>query len=119
MARRKRDYKKLIIRGGSIALLTLITFYFARGAVRMYGRYSEATTESRAAQSELMDLETRKAALEKDTNRLSSQRGLEEELRKRYGVALPGEGVIELSQSEATTSTAKPSLVRRWLNWFF
>ena len=102
-----------------MALLALITFYFARGAVRMYGRYNEATTESKAAQGELMDLESRKTALEKDTIRLSSQRGLEEELRKRYGVALPGEGVIEIAEPEATASAEKPSLVRRWLNWFF
>lgn len=104
---------------GAIGLLALVTFFFARGALRMYFRYEEASTASTAAAKELETLKERKAQLEVDTDRLNSERGLEEELRRRYGVARPGEGVIEITEPAASTSTERPGLLRRWLNWLF
>ena len=121
MARlRKKDILPLLSRALLMALLIVITFLFARGAVRMFGRYLEASAGSRSAEMALSDLRARKASLERDTGHLSSQRGLEEELRRRYGVALPGESVIEIaSPIGTTTKEARPSMVRRWLNWLF
>ena len=86
----------------------------------MYARYAEASAGNKAAEAQLQELEQRKASLKSDSDRLSSSRGLEEELRKRYGVALPGEGVIELTAAVgASASKEKPTMVGRFLNWLF
>ena len=121
MARlRKKNILPILKRLVLVAILAGITFLFARGALRMFGRYEEASSASSAAKAELSDLQAKKITLEEDTNRLGSGRGLEEELRKRYGVALPGEGVIEIASQPGTTSKeGGPSMMDRWLNWLF
>lgn len=117
---RKKDILPLLARVFLMALLIAITFLFARGAIRMFSRYLEASAGSRSAKMALEDLQARKTSLERDTGHLSSERGLEEELRRRYGVARQGESVIEIaSMSGTTTKEVRPSMVRRWLNWLF
>lgn len=121
MARlRKKDILPLLSKALLMGLLVVIAFFFARGAIRMFGRYLEASAGSRSAVANLEDLRERSASLRQDTERLSSERGLEEELRRRYGVALPGESVIEIASSNGTsTKEVRPSMVKRWLNWLF
>jgi cell division protein FtsB len=120
MARlRKKNIWPLMRRGFSLGLLVLVTFFFARGAVRMYLRYDEASAASSAARQNLAELQEHKAQLETDTERLKSERGLEEELRKRYGVARPGEGVIEITEPAASSTQERPGALRRLLHWLF
>ncbi len=106
---------------GFLLCLLLVTFLFARGAWRMYSRFLEARTAERGAQAELEMLQAHRDEIARDTERLSSNRGLEEELRRRYGVALPGEGVIEIHElANATTSQEVPqSPLQKLFNWFF
>lgn len=121
MARlRKKDILPLVTRAFLTLLLVAVTFLFARGAIRMFGRYLEASAGSRSAEMTLGDLRERKASLERDTGHLSSERGLEEELRRRYGVAQPGESVIEIMSGEPKAEEEKKSSpMKRLFKWLF
>lgn len=62
----------------------------------MYERYAQASEARSATVKETAALKERQASLLARIETLSTDRGLEEELRRRYGVAREGEGVIEV-----------------------
>lgn len=62
----------------------------------MYERYASASEARNAAELEVETLKARQADLDRKVASLSSDRGLEEELRRRFGVGREGEGVIEI-----------------------
>lgn len=84
-------------------MLALVAFVFARGAVRMYGKYNEASVARASAEAEVQLLQKREVELKMQTKRLSTDRGMEEELRRRYGVAREGEEVIDIVAATNTT----------------
>ena len=111
-----QKYQLYAIRIAAWLVLASMTFYLGRGTLKMYGRYSQASVARVGAESELQSLEHRKVELEQHLKHLSSERGMEQEFRLRYGVAEEGEGVIELV---APTSTI-PTETRRGgiIEWF-
>jgi len=82
----------------------------------MYSRFSEASVGRAAAEANLASLTSREKDLEYQTSRLSSERGMEEELRRRYGVVREGEGVIEII--EPTSSPQKKNHGGGIIEWF-
>jgi cell division protein FtsB len=80
----------------AVVVLSAVAFVFSRAAVRMFERYQGASVAGAAASSDVQELRDRKEDLEGRIARLSTDRGMEEALRHRYGVAREGEGVIEI-----------------------
>jgi cell division protein FtsB len=86
----------------------------------MYGRYNEAAVARAGAEAQVKDLKQREADLTAMTKRLSTDRGMEEELRHRYGVAKEGEGVIDIVAATNTTPVTTPKGgVIEWLKRLF
>jgi cell division protein FtsB len=118
-----KDVRRLELYGRrAIAVLVLsgVTFVFVRGAFRMYERYAAASEARDAAELEVEALKERQADLETKVASLSSDRGLEEELRRRFGVGKPGEGVIELLEEAAPpTQEAREGGLMGWIKRIF
>ncbi len=115
---RSKDVRRFKIYGQrSLAVLFLAgaTFLFLRGALRMYDRYSTASEARRSTVAEAQSLKERKATLQARIDTLSSDRGLEEELRRRYGVAKDGEGVIEVVAEVPQAPPATPE--KGFIGW--
>jgi len=88
-----------------LAVLGFVTFGAAHAAWGMYGKFAEAASANDAAQQNLAHMQTEEASVQAEVASLSSQEGQEAQLRQSYGVALPGEGEIQIVR-EAPTSTA-------------
>lgn len=87
-----------------VALLGLVAFGAAHAAWDMYGKFAEAEEGNNAAEQNLADLKAQDASVQAEVSTLNSPEGQEAELRQSYGVALPGEGEIQIVR-EAPTST--------------
>lgn len=85
-----------ILRGLGTLVLFLIMFFTVRAAWDMYFRFANASESHSEAVSELQALKERQVEVEAAVASLSSERGVEAEIRERYGVARPGEGRIEI-----------------------
>lgn len=96
--RRTRGAELLRVMWGSLGLLALgaIAFGVSRAAWNMYGKFSEAATARAAAELELQELSARHERIQTEVDELSTPRGLEAEVRERYGVVRPGEGEIAI-----------------------
>ena len=86
----------------------LVVFNIVVG-VRLVGIYTEslsASKEEETANHELQALENKKIKLETEVKRLSADQGIEEELRKRFGMAKPGEEMLIIINNNAKGSSS-------------
>ena len=97
-----------------IAILLLIIIGFqARGVWERYIVEREMSERRSDAEETLSNLQQKKATLQEQVQYMTNERGVEEELRQNFDVALPGERVFILtgekpkqtSNTEAATST--------------
>lgn len=102
------------IRLGGAFLLLLITIGAVRGAWDMYGRLSRATVGQQQAEARLLSLEQQHATVSVTVEELSSARGEEALLRQHYGVAKPGEGMVQIVHQASTTASESTTSS----NWF-
>ncbi len=89
-----------------VTLLALVTFGAGHAAWGMYGKFAEAASHNAVAQQNLVQMKAEQASVEAEVNTLSSQEGQEAQLRQSYGVALPGEGEIQIVHEASTTSVS-------------
>ena len=86
----------------------------------MLERVREAHRLREASEANLVRLKAQQTELQAAVASLRSPRGVEAEIRRRFGVAKPGEGVIEIIE---IPSTAGETLIpktfwRRVIDWF-
>lgn len=81
-----------------------IAFIAVRGTYNMYDKFSQAAEARESAEERLTQLEAQKTQVTTAVEAFDSTRGIEEEVRERYGVARPGEGRIEIVRDVSTTS---------------
>lgn len=73
----------------------LVVLVFA--GMSAYGRYSiavEMAARKEAIERELAELEARRAALSEEVEYITSERGIEAEMRRQFDVAREGEQVV-------------------------
>lgn len=118
---RRRGYQNQLIRAllgaGGIALLAIVAFFLAQGAWNMYSKFSQAAALREAGEARLEQLKREEARAEGKVSELGTARGLEAEVRERYGLARPGEGtivVVRPEEKEEGKNTEPPWWQRLW-----
>lgn len=92
-----------------IVALAGVAFIASRAAWGMYGKFAEAAVSRASADVQLQDLRERRQKIDVDVQALSSERGLEAQVRERYGMARPGEGEINIVRQATTSEVLKQS----------
>ncbi len=112
----RRQVRRTIYSVPALIVLLVVTLLLARGVWSAYTKY--ARTEELLAQAKSMHVKLleRTGELEKETTSLSTDRGIEKEVRAHFQVARPGEEVVILVD-EATTTVATTSPKKAW--WHF
>lgn len=102
---------RFVLSVAGLILLVLIAFVAVRAAYRMYGKFAQAAESAESAQERFTSLREQKNEVGAVVEAFDSSRGIEAEIRERYGVAKPGEGKIEIVRDSASSSprSAAPS----------
>lgn len=103
---------------GALALLAL-AWFAGRAAFDMYGRFAVASEASQNAQNERVRLEVQYARVSASVAQFESPRGVEAEIRQRYGLSRPGEGelnIIRPQAGQAASTTEQGGFFSRILN---
>ncbi len=119
---KKRSRQEELVRlgvsiAGTIALLVIAVFA-VRGAWNMYGKLSDASEGSKNSQDKLTQLQAREKQLQISVGELSSPRGVEAEMRERFGATKPGEGVIQIVRNTASDTSANAAPEGLWQRLF-
>ncbi len=95
--------RKLLYTPVGIALLFILTLYIGYSVFELYGKYAEARDKKNTAAAALYDAENRRAQVQGDLNKLSTERGREEVIREKFNVTKEGEGVVVIPGDETGT----------------
>ncbi len=104
----KKDTGRFALRLVGVALLLVVTVAAAHSAWNMYGKLVRATQAQEETRTQLAIATAQTAQVEASVAALSSDRGVEAQMRERFGVARPGEGEITIVDNIPTaTSTTE------------
>jgi len=100
--RQKAKWRRAMYAKPTILLLLVIFSLLLGSTWRMFEKSALAGQKAATADAALSELKSRESALSEDIVGLSSERGVEEQIRERFMVAKDGEKVIVISDTEST-----------------
>jgi cell division protein FtsB len=90
----KQEIKKSLFSNFLLVAVLIIAIILIISTIKVYFKSRKAVLKNDGVKTEITELETRKKELEKDVVRLRTESGIEEEIRKKFNVAKPGEEVL-------------------------
>lgn len=97
----KTKWKRFFYSQAFAIVLAVILLISSRSVFDVYRKDESARSKEQASAENLAALKAKKAGLEYEIARLKSTRGMEEELRKKFQVAKPGEEVLVIVDKDA------------------
>ena len=94
----KRKFKKIIHSGWLQIFLGIVLLALVFSAVKVYKKSWISVQKSQEIKEEMAGLEKRNAELAAEAVRLEGESGKEEEIRKRFDVAKPGEKILVIRE---------------------
>ena len=119
--RERSKLRRVLYAKPTIILLALVVALFLHGAWGAYQKSQEAMAKRAKAEQELAGLLAREKELEENIARLSSEVGIEAEIRERFMVAKEGENVIIITDPDSekfhtvTIADESPSFFEKML----
>lgn len=112
---KQKRLKKRIFSKLSIIVLAALFVLLARSTYNLYVKNIESSKNLARVNASLQDAEDRYQTLSKETQKLETTEGKEEEIRHKFQVSKEGEKVIVVIDDQNTqeNSTTTPSLFNR------
>lgn len=92
----KKSPLLLLAHAAGLLVLCIVTVFMARAAFGMYSKLNRAALGQQEARAQLALLEEQKKQVAATVEGFASDRGVEAQIRQRFGVARPGEGEIQI-----------------------
>lgn len=103
----KRKIRKIIYSNWSFAFLFVILMILVFSSAKVYVKSRNAALRNKEVKESLVASENRQTELDSETERLQSESGAEEEIRKKFNVGKPGEKILMIIDKEAEGDTMK------------
>lgn len=109
---KKRGYSKWVL-----FLLFVLIIVAGRGLVSIYAKQMTSSEEMRLVEAKKAELEERHRSLTDKVSELNTTEGIEKEIRSKFDVVRPGEGVILVVDKEIPApAEAEPSVIKKLWN---
>lgn len=102
----RRKTRNVIFSWPMIGFLVVFNVVVGARLTGIYMESSRAVEEAEAVDNELQAIASKKNNLEAEIKRLNTDQGVEEELRKRFGVAKSGEEMLIIINNNAKGSSS-------------
>lgn len=113
----KRGWRNIIESWPVIILLCLFLLVFAWGVVGFMGKMSATRENRKLAENKLAELQTEKARLSLDIANLKTERGVEENIREKFGLGKEGEDLIVVVDDQ--TKPVEAPVEKSWFASFW
>ncbi len=114
----RRDPLRLMWRRVSAVVLLILVIIAMRGVWKVYQKSNDSYVLKVEAEAKLAELQKRESELRSDIASLRSEKGIEAELRERYDLAAPGEGVVVIVEPPPPHKEPTQSRLQQFRNWF-
>ncbi len=95
----------------SLAILLVLSFLLAKGAVKMVEKERESSKLSGNLEAKAAALVLREQALNSSIAHLQTEEGIKDEIKKKFSVTQEGEYVAVIIDDSAAASSTDPSLL--------
>jgi len=96
----KRKSKRLVESKPVLVLLCILLLFFAWNVFGLIGRVRETIKNKKMAQDKVENLQKQKDELLYNTNQLKTDKGIEENIREKFGFAKEGEGMVVVTDDK-------------------
>ena len=118
----KKTFKRYLYSRGVLVLLAILILFTTHAVYGVYKKAQSAALYLAESEKSLAEMEEREKYFSKEIERLKSDQGVEEEIRKKFQVAREGEKVMVIMDDEGkgngSTELPKKSLWQKILNIF-
>ncbi|HEY4518534.1 MAG TPA: hypothetical protein VJG48_02805 [Candidatus Paceibacterota bacterium] len=97
-------WRKVLYSWPVLVVLVLVVLFLFRATWRVYVVWGRSREASLGASAKYQKDLKRSQDLENEVSRLETERGLEEELRRNFPIVKPGEEVVVILGSKATST---------------
>ncbi len=97
---KRRKIRNRIYSKTTVVVLLIVILIMIRATWRVYKTKIESRKDFEKVSSELESMRAREAELKYEIDRLNTNKGTEEEIRKKFNVAKDGEGVVYVVDSK-------------------
>ena len=101
----KKRFRKVLFSKGVIIAIVILGAFMARATWNVYKKERASSANAFEAEKELNKLHDRQLLLNFEISRLSTDQGIEEEIRSKYSVIKPGENMLVIVDKDATSTT--------------
>lgn len=108
----KRGWRNIIESWPVIILLCLVLLVFGFGVVGFMGKMAATRENREIAENKLAELQSEKARLTLDIANLKTDRGVEENIREKFGFGKEGEDLIVVVDDQ--TKVEEPVVEKGW-----
>lgn len=105
---KKRQLQNRIYSKTTVVILAIVIVILLRATWNMYQANVESQNNFYRVSGQLTALRTREDDLNSEIARLNTEKGTEEEIRKKFNVAKEGEGVVYVVDAKQTAPAPAP-----------
>ncbi len=104
----RRKVRRLLYSKFSVAVLCVVALVLIKSAISAYSKSRVSDTAYQEIAREYTELLARKTQLESDIERLRTPRGVEADIRTKFGMVKDGEHMLILVDRGTTTPSVAP-----------
>lgn len=101
----KKKFMKLLETWPFLILLSVVLVFFAINIFHMSQKMLTTVKNKKNAELKYLELKESRERLEKDIERLNTEKGVEERIREEFGLAKEGEGLIVVVEDDTAVDT--------------
>ena len=99
-------------------LFAILVLIFAWNVFGFWGKMEETAKNKKTAEDKIVDLQKQKDKLSNDISKLNTDQGVEENIRDKFGLAKPGEGMIVVVDDTSKPPAPPSSVSSKFLGFF-
>ena len=97
---RKRGWRNILESWPVLAFLGILLLFFIWGIIGFTGKMHMTRENRKIAENKVQELELEKEKLSSDIAKLKTEKGIEENIREKFGLAKEGEGMIVIVEDK-------------------
>lgn len=105
----RRKLRRFFFSRPAFAVFSVAAIFLAFSVFKVYKKSSQAVLKNTAVLKDIADTNKRKGELEANLQKLKTEQGVEEELRKKFQIKKPGEEFFVVIEKEPPADNANYS----------
>ncbi len=116
-----KSFRRVVRSKYALVLLGLFILFFGWNVIKFSGRMEEISRNKKNAEEKIIALQEQKDRLVSDINKLNTDKGVEDSIRDKFGLAKEGEGlvvVVDGVNTSKSTSSEDSGFWSKIKSWF-